>query len=104
MKVKLIGATQNPIDLMWTAARTCYSEKSPIEIWEEETQDFGLLPEGQVCVENFKTAFGSQTSRLELMGNMWLYIKTPEGNFPMMLGKVRYQDEKTGSVTITYYK
>lgn len=33
MKVKLISATQNPIDLMWTAARTCYSEKSPIEIW-----------------------------------------------------------------------
>lgn len=35
MKVKLISATQNPIDLMWTAARTCYSEKSPIDIWDE---------------------------------------------------------------------
>ena len=34
MKVKLIQITQNPIDVMWTAARTCYSEKSPIEIWE----------------------------------------------------------------------
>lgn len=36
MKVKLISATQNPIDLMWTAARTCYSEKSPIDIWTED--------------------------------------------------------------------
>lgn len=35
MKVKLISAAQNPIDLMWTAARTCYSKKSPIEIWDE---------------------------------------------------------------------
>ena len=35
MRVKLIQATQNPIDVMWTAARTCYSEKSPIELWED---------------------------------------------------------------------
>lgn len=35
MKVKLIQMTQNPIDVMWTAARTCYSEESPIEIWED---------------------------------------------------------------------
>lgn len=36
MKVKLISKTENPIDVMWTAARTCYSEKSPIEIWEND--------------------------------------------------------------------
>jgi thymidylate synthase (FAD) len=35
MKVKLIQMTENPIDVMWTAARTCYSAKSPIEIWED---------------------------------------------------------------------
>ena len=34
MKVKLIQATQNPIEVMWTAARTCYSAKSPIDMWE----------------------------------------------------------------------
>lgn len=33
MRVKLLQMTQNPIDIMWTAARTCYSELSPIEIW-----------------------------------------------------------------------
>ena len=36
MRVKLISATENPIDLMWTAARTCYSEKSPIDIWDNK--------------------------------------------------------------------
>ena len=47
MKVKLLQMTQNPISIMWTAARTCYSEKSPIEIWEtrygddcEHTQEY----------------------------------------------------------------
>lgn len=35
MKVKLIQATQNPIEVMWVSARTCYSGKSPIELWED---------------------------------------------------------------------
>lgn len=36
MKVKLIQAPQDPVDIMWVAARTCYSEKSPIELWEND--------------------------------------------------------------------
>ena len=47
MKVKLISMTPSPIDVMWTAARTCYSAKSPIEMWEgrygddcEHTQEY----------------------------------------------------------------
>lgn len=47
MKVKLIAMTPNPIDVMWTAARTCYSAKSPIEMWDskygydcEHTQEY----------------------------------------------------------------
>ena len=43
MNVKLIQVTQNPIDVMWTAARTCYSEKSPIEIWEDK---YGKVSDG----------------------------------------------------------
>lgn len=34
MRAKLIQMTENPIDIMWVAARTCYSEKSPIELWD----------------------------------------------------------------------
>lgn len=33
--VKLLSMTQNPIEVMWTAARTCYSEKSPVELWDD---------------------------------------------------------------------
>ena len=33
--VKLLSMTQNPIEVMWTAARTCYSPKGPIEMWED---------------------------------------------------------------------
>ena len=33
MKVKLIAMTPNPIDVMWTAARTCYAPGSPIDMW-----------------------------------------------------------------------
>lgn len=43
MKVKLIQMTENPIDVMWVAARTCYSEKSPIEMWEDR---YGATSDG----------------------------------------------------------
>ena len=35
MKVKLIQITQDPIHVMWTAARTCYANESPIDMWED---------------------------------------------------------------------
>ncbi len=35
MKIKLIQMTKDPVEVMWTAARTCYSEKSPLKIWYE---------------------------------------------------------------------
>lgn len=35
MRVKLLQMTKDPINIMWTAARTCYSSKSPIELWDD---------------------------------------------------------------------
>ena len=43
MRIKLIQMTENPIDVMWTAARTCYSVKSPVEMWEELGQDISNM-------------------------------------------------------------
>ena len=43
MRVKLIQMTQNPIDIMWVAARTCYSAKGPIEMWEDR---YGKVSDG----------------------------------------------------------
>ena len=34
MKVKLITRTPDPIDVMYVAARTCYSAESPIDMWD----------------------------------------------------------------------
>lgn len=34
MKVKLVQMTEAPTSVMWVAARTCYSAKSPIEMWD----------------------------------------------------------------------
>ena len=35
MQVKLISMTNDPVEVMWTAARTCYNGKGPIQIWED---------------------------------------------------------------------
>lgn len=46
MKVKLIKVTDDPINVMWTAARTCYSATSPNTMWDtiygpiEEDQEY----------------------------------------------------------------
>ena len=50
MKVKLIQATQNPIDVMWVAARTCYSEKSPIDLWNDR---YGAIEDGYKHTEEY---------------------------------------------------
>ena len=39
MKVKLITMTPDPIDVMWVAARTCYSAESPIDMWDNLNPD-----------------------------------------------------------------
>ena len=36
MRVKLLKMTEEPVDVMYVAARTCYSEKSPIELWSND--------------------------------------------------------------------
>lgn len=35
MQVKLISMTNDPVEVMWTAARTCYNGKGPIQMWED---------------------------------------------------------------------
>lgn len=65
MRVKLISATKNPIDLMWTAARTCYSEKSPIEIWEEENRYPKLKGNDAITDEYYN----------EMQNKMWNLVK-----------------------------
>lgn len=36
MKVELLAAPADPIDVMWVAAKTCYSATSPIDLWHKE--------------------------------------------------------------------
>lgn len=38
MKVKLLAMTNNAIDIIYAAAKTCYSKKSPIEIFEDDSK------------------------------------------------------------------
>ena len=32
--------TENPIDVMWTAARTCYASESPIDMWDKAYETY----------------------------------------------------------------
>ena len=43
MEIKLISKTPNYLKTCWTAARTCYSADSPIELLTEEKTDEEML-------------------------------------------------------------
>ncbi|MBO8126829.1 MAG: FAD-dependent thymidylate synthase [Firmicutes bacterium] len=36
MDIAIIAMTENPLKVIWTAARTCYSSQTPLELWESE--------------------------------------------------------------------
>ena len=44
MEIKLIAKTPNYLKTCWTAARTCYSSDSPIDLIEQEKSDEEMLP------------------------------------------------------------
>lgn len=67
MKVKLIQMTQNPIDVMWVAARTCYSEKSPIEMWEDTIK--------QQFVQKLKDDCSGYEEKDEINQKHWNLVK-----------------------------
>ena len=69
MKVKLIQITQNPIDVMWVAARTCYSAKSPVEMWDDWCLQVGELKLG---VEKLSDAWEQEK---EITNKHWNLVK-----------------------------
>lgn len=64
-EVKLIQMTQNPIDVMWVGARTCYSQKSPIEMWDEEDRYPKLKGNDAITEEYYN----------EMQEKMWKLVK-----------------------------
>lgn len=58
LRVKLINYTQKPLETLYAAYRTCYSKKSPIEIWQElETLDSKKVE--HFIIERLKTHHNS---------------------------------------------
>lgn len=43
MEIAIIAATQDPLKVIWTAARTCYSALTPQELWGSEPSDEDML-------------------------------------------------------------
>lgn len=67
MKVKLISMTPNPIDVMWTAARTCYSAQSPIEMWDDTIK--------QQFVQKLKDDCSGYEEKDEINQQHWNLVK-----------------------------
>ena len=74
-----------------------------VEIWEEGSQETGLRPEGNICAEKLETIRGSMENPKLLNNGIWLLIKTPGGDYPVLIG-TKLSDGSKGWVSFTYYK
>lgn len=43
MQVEILACTPNFLKVIWCAARTCYSQKSPLELWDEAPGEEEML-------------------------------------------------------------
>ncbi len=65
MEVKLIDYSSAPLEKLYAAFRTCYSSKTPIEIWEEITN--GTIPKEKITSfieERLKTGHSSPLEQI----------------------------------------
>ena len=65
MQVKLIDYSLNPLEKLYAAFRTCYSPKTPIEIWEEINR--GSIPKEKIkdfIEERLKTGHSSPLEQI----------------------------------------
>lgn len=61
MEVRIIGYTDNPLDVIWTAAKVCYSDKSLDDIFEEAKS---------------KGSLGTEETRKEMADFIWNIVKS----------------------------
>lgn len=78
-----------------------------VKIMAEGSQNVGVIPSGEICLENFTEAYGSENgfSSMELTLNEWYLVKTSLGTYPfMVVNRVVGQNGISNGLTITYFK
>lgn len=77
-----------------------------VELWEADPSDgleSSVLPAAPVCTSLFKTAFGSKSDPMEVMGGSWYIAKAGGVEYPFMVSEIRKLDGK-GQLKVTFYK
>lgn len=81
-----------------------FTASAGVEIVREGSQETGVIPEGQVCMESFSEAYNGKDNHMELEQMGWYLIKTASGTYAVMIDSFMKQDEAKGDLTIVYFK
>ncbi len=99
------GTADNPdVTMVIEDGTPFFDAGTGVEIVREGSQETGVIPEGQVCMEGFSEAYNGKDNHMELEQMGWYLIKTASGTYAVMIDSFMRQDETRGDLTIIYFK
>lgn len=99
------GAADNPdVTMVIEDGTPFFDAGAGVEIVREGSQESGVIPEGQVCMEGFSEAYNGKDNHMELEQMGWYLIKAASGTYAVMIDSFMRQDESKGDLTIVYFK
>ncbi len=99
------GTADNPdVTMVIEDGTPFFDAGTGVEIVREGSQETGVIPSGQVCMEGFSEAYNGKDNHMELEQMGWYLIKTASGTYAVMIDSFMRQDETRGDLTIIYFK
>lgn len=99
------GTADNPdVTMVIEDGTPFFDAGTGVEIVREGSQETGVIPSGQVCMEGFSEAYNGKDNHMELEQMGWYLIKTASGTYAVMIDSFMRQDETRGDLTIVYFK
>ena len=99
------GTADNPdVTMVIEDGTPFFDAGAGVEIVREGSQETGVIPSGQVCMEGFSEAYNGKDNHMELEQMGWYLIKTASGTYAVMIDSFMRQDETRGDLTIISFK
>lgn len=102
--INLDGGADAQLTMIVSGGYPSFQAAPGIEISEEDNQETGYVPEGDICFEGFHQAYKSVANPMELNSGSWYLVKTPNKTYPLMIRKFMKDDDSRGTLSFVYFK
>lgn len=102
--INLDGGPDAQLTMIVEGGYPSFQAAPGVQIFEEDTQETALVPEGDICFEDFHQAYNSEANPMELNQGSWYLVKTPSKTYPLMVRRFMKDDDSRGTLTFVYFK